>query len=198
MIEVTGLVTVVLTAAVQLVSVSIDVVTEPNRVVIDGSYVYRAQPDSVRFVLAKFRGQSVRITRGDWRLRERDGLSELVLPGSGSPFDVQYTIDGPVVRIPLFVPDTPTEPGGKPIAIRVRGVGDLSLRDVFPRFRESGGELLAGLDNVPSAIWLPSRRTLSTNRLADLAVIFVLVMGTAWWLIRNRLKRVTVVPNGEL
>ncbi len=128
-----GLVTVVLTAAVQLVSVTIDVVTEPNRVVIDGSYVYRAQPDSVRFVLAKFRGQSVRITRGDWRLRERDGLSELVLPGSGPPFDVQYTIEGPVARIPLFVPDTPTESGGKPIAIRVRGVGDfpfeMSFRD---------------------------------------------------------------------
>ena len=193
-----GLVTVVLTAAVQLVSVTIDVVTEPNRVVIDGSYVYRAQPDSVRFVLAKFRGQSVRITRGDWRLRERDGLSELVLPGSGSPFDVQYTIEGPVARIPLFVPDTPTESGGKPIAIRVRGVGDVSLRDVFPRFRESGGELLAELDNVPSAIWLPSRRTLSTNRLADLAVIVVLVMGTALWLLWNRTRRISVAKNPKL
>ena len=198
MIAVPGLVAVVLTASVQLVSVTIDVVTAPNRVVIDGSYVYRAQPDSVRFVLAKFRGQSVRITLGDWRLREWDGLSELVLPGSGSPFDVQYTIEGPVARIPLFVPDTPTEPGGKPIAIRVRGVGDVSLRDVFPRFRESGGELLAELDNVPSAIWLPNRRTFSTNRLADGAVMVVLVMGTSWWLLRNRARRVTAAMTPKL
>ena len=198
MIVVPGLVAVSLTATIQLVAVTIDVALEPNRAVVDGSYVFEDQTDSVRFVLARFAGQSVRITRGDWRLRESDGLFELVLPGSRSPFDVQYTVDGPVARIPLFVPDTPTEPGGKPVEIRVRGVGDVSLEDVFPRFRESGGELLARLDNVPSAIWLPSRRTLSTNRLADLAVIFVLVMGTAWWLLRNRLKRVTVVPNGEL
>ena len=192
MIAASGLVAVVLTAAVQLVSVTIDVALEPNRAVIDGSYVYRAQPDSVRFVLAKFAGQSVRITRGDGRLRESDGLFALVLPGSDSPFDVQYTIDGPVTRIPLFVPDTPTEPGGEPIAISVRGVGDVSLRDVFPRFRESGDVLLAELGNVPSAIWLPTRQTFSTNRLADGAVIVVLVLGTAWWLLRNRAKRVTV------
>ena len=192
MIAASGLVTVVLTAAVQLVSVTIDVALEPNRAVIDGSYVFRAQRDSVRFVLAKFAGQSVRITRGDARLRESDGLFALVLPGSESPFDVQYTIDGPVTRIPLFVPDTPTEPGGEPIAISVRGGGDVSLRDVFPRFRESGGVLLAELDNVPSAIRLPTRRTFSTNRLADGAVIVVLVMGTVWWLLRNRAKRVTI------
>ena len=197
MIAASGLVTVVLTAAVQLVSVTIDVALEPNRAVVEGSYVFEVQADSVRFVLAKFAGQSVRITRDDWRLRESDGLFELVLPGSRSPFDVQYTIDGPVTRIPLFVPDTPTEPGGKPVEIRVRGVADVSLKDVFPRFHESGGELLAELDNVPSAIWLPSRRTLSTNRLADLAVIVVLVMGTAWWLLRNRIRRVTVAPNVE-
>ena len=126
------------------------------------------------------------------RLRESDGLFALVLPGSESPFDVQYTIDGPVTRIPLFVPDTPTEPGGEPIAISVRGGGDVSLRDVFPRFRESGGVLLAELDNVPSAIRLPTPRTFSTNRLADGAVIVVLVMGTVWWLLRNRAKRVTI------
>ncbi len=189
------MVTVVLTAAVQLVSVTIDVALEPNRAVVDASYVFEDQADSVRFVLAKFAGQSVRITSGDWRLRESDGLFELVLPGSRSPFDVQYTIDGPVARIPLFVPDTPTEPGGKPVVIRVHGIGDVSLKDVFPRFRESGGGLLAELDNVPSAIWLPSRRTLSTNRVADLAVIVVLVMGTALWLLRNRMRRVTVEPN---
>ncbi len=192
------MVTVVLTAAVQLVSVTIDVALEPNRAVIEGSYVFENQADSVRFVLAKFAGQSVRITRDDWRLRESDGLFELVLPGSGSPFDVRYTIDGPVTRVPLFVPDTPTEPGGKPVEIRVRGVGDVSLKDVFPRFQESGGELLAELANVPSAIWLPSRRTLSTNRLADLAVIVVLVIGTALWLLRTRMRRVAVAPNVEL
>ena len=199
MIVVPGLVAVSLTAAVQLVSVTIDVTLggEPNRAVVEGSYVFEDQADSVRFILAKFAGQSVRITRDDWRLRESDGLFELVLPGSGSPFDVQYTIDGPVTHIPLFVPDTPTEPGGRPVEIRVRGVGDVSLKDVFPRFQESGGELLAELDNVPSAIWLPSRRTLSTNRLADLAVIVVLVMGTALWLLRNRISRVTVAPNVE-
>ena len=197
MIAASGLVTVVLTATVQLVSVTIDVALEPNRAVIDGSYVFRAQRDSVRFVLAKFAGQSVRITRGDARLRESDGLFALVLPGSESPFDVQYTIDGPVTRIPLFVPDTPTEPGGEPVAISVRGAGDVSLRDVFPRFRESGGVLLAELDNVPSAIRLPSRRTFSTNRVADGAVIVVLVMGTALWLLRNRIGRVKVAPNVE-
>ncbi len=195
MIVVPGLVAVSLTATIQLVAVTIDVALEPNRAVVEGSYVFEDQADSVRFVLAKFAGQSVRITRGDWRLRESDGLFELVLPGSRSPFDVQYTVDGPVARSPLFVPDTPTEPGGKPVEIRVSGVGDVSLEDVFPRFRESGGELLARLDNVPSAIWLPSRRTLSTNRLADLAVIVVLVMGTALWLLRNRIRRVTVAPN---
>ena len=95
----------------------------------------------------------------------------------------------------LFVPDTPTEPGGKLVEIRVRGVADVSLNDVFPRFRENGGELLAQLENVPSAIWLPSRRTLSTNRIADLAVIVVLVMGTALWLLQNRTRRVTVAMN---
>ena len=198
MIVVPGLVAVSLTATIQLVSVTIEVALEPNRAVVDGSYVFEDQTDSVRFVLARFAGQSVRITRGDWRLRESDGLFELVLPGSRSPFDVQYTVDGPVARIPLFVPDMPTEPGGRPVEIRVRGVGDVSLEDVFPRFRESGGELLAGLDNVPSAIWLPSRRTLSTNRVADLAVIVVIVMGTALWLLRNRMRRVTVAPNVDL
>ncbi len=198
MIVVPGLVAVSLTATIQLVSVTIDVALEPNRAVIEGSYVFEGQAASVRFILAKFAGQSVRITRGDWRLRESDGLIELVLPGSRSPFDVQYTVDGPVTRIPLFVPDTPTAGGEKQVEIRVRGVGDVSLKDVFPRFRESGGELLAELDNIPSAIWLPSRRTLSTNRLADLAVIVVLVIGTAWWLLRNRISRVTVAPNVEL
>ncbi len=198
MIVVLGLVTVSLTATIQLTAVTIEVTTESNRAVVEGRYVFEDQADSVRFVLAKFDGQSVRITRDAWRLRETDGLFELVLPGSGSPFDVQYTIDGPVTRIPLFVPDTPTEPGGQPVEIRVRGVVDVSLKDVFPRFRESGGELLAQLDNVPSAIWLPSRRTFSTNRLADLVVIVVLVMGTAWWLLRNRTRRVTGATNPKL
>ncbi len=198
MILVPGLVAVSVTATIQLVAVTIDVALEPNRAVVEGNYVFEDQADSVRFVLAKFAGQSVRITRDDWRLRESDGLFELVLPGSRSPFDVQYTVDGPVARIPLFVPDTPTEPGGKPVEIRVRGVGDVSLKDAFPRFRESGGDLLAELDNVPSAIWLPSRRTLSTNRVADLTVIVVLVMGTALWLLRNRMRRVTVAPNVDL
>lgn len=198
MILVPGLVAVSVTATIQLVAVTIDVALEPNRAVVEGSYVFEDQADSVRFVLAKFAGQSVQITRDDWRLRESDGLFELVLPGSRSPFDVQYTVDGPVARIPLFVPDTPTEPGGKPVEIRVHGVGDVSLKDAFPRFRESGGDLLAELDNVPSAIWLPSRRTLSTNRVADLTVIVVLVMGTALWLLRNRMRRVTVAPNVDL
>ncbi len=195
MIFVLGIVTVSLTATIQLAAVTIEVTTESNRAVVEGHYEFEDQADSVRFVLAKFQGQSVRIARDDWRLLESDGLFELVVPGSRSPFHVQYTIDGPVTRIPLFVPDMPTEPGGKPVEIRVRGVADVSLKDVFPRFRESGGELLAQLDNVPSAIWLPSRRTLSTNRLADLAVIVVLVMGTALWLLRNRTRRVTVAMN---
>lgn len=192
MIGVLGLTVAGVAAATQLVTVAVDVNIDSGRAVVDARYRFQGPIDSVRLVLIKLRGQSVRMLSTEWTLRESAGLFEFGVAGAASslPLHVRYEINGAVDRVPIFVPNIATDPGTSRVEIRVVGAGDISVKDGFPRFRDDGrGGLVARPDNVPSLILLPRRGSLSINRLADAMVAMLVAFGTAIWLVRNWRRR---------
>ncbi len=197
MIGILGLTVAGIAAATQLVTVAVDVTIDSGRAVVDARYRFQGPIDSVRLVLIKLRGQSVRMLSTEWTLRESAGLYEFGVAGAASslPLHVRYEINGAVDRVPMFVPSIATAPGTSRVEIRVVGVGDFSVKDGFPRFRNDGrGGLVAQPDNVPSLILLPPRGSLSINRLADAMVALLVAFGTAIWLARNWRRRTMSTP----
>ncbi|MCH8144876.1 MAG: hypothetical protein IIA55_09180 [Gemmatimonadetes bacterium] len=192
MIGILGLTVAGIAAATQLVTVAVDVTIDSGRAVVDARYRFQGPIDSVRLVLIKLRGQSVRMLSTEWTLRESAGLYEFGVAGAASslPLHVRYEINGAVDRVPMFVPSIATAPGTSRVEIRVIGVGDFSVKDGFPRFSDDGrGGLVARPDNVPSLILLPRRGSLSINRLADAMVALLVAFGTAIWLARYWRRR---------
>ena len=197
MIGILGLTVAGVAATTQLVTVAVDVTIDSGRAVVDARYRFQGPIDSVRLVLIKLRGQSVRMLSTEWTLRESAGLYEFGVAGAASslPLHVRYEINGAVDRVPMFVPSIATAPGTSRVEIRVVGVGDFSVKDGFPRFHNDGrGGLVARPDNVPSLILLPLRGSLSINRLADAMVALLVAFGTAIWLARNWRRRTMSTP----
>lgn len=124
------------------------------------------------------------------RLARLPGLYRIQLPrraagrdGEAEEVRLRYRVEGPGRRIPLFVPAGPAEPGSV-LEIRVHGVDpSLPLDGGFPRMERTGeGELVARPDNLPTFVLLPSGRALTLNRVADAAVLLVILLASGAWL----------------
>ncbi len=108
MIGVLGLTVAGVAAATQLVTVAVDVTIDSGRAVVDARYRFQGPIDSVRLVLIKLRGQSVRMLSTEWTLRESAGLYEFGVAGAASslPLHVRYEINGAGLRFEWSVSAT--------------------------------------------------------------------------------------------
>ncbi len=157
-------------------------------------HISRAPSDSVRFLLMRIAGQSVNLLRpAPPTLSGDDGAVAFTIPaasGGSSTTEIEYSVSGDLARIPIFVPNVPTDPGRSRIELRVRGYVHLdAVRDAFPRFSTVEDAIVSRPENLPSFVLLPVGSGLSTNRAADALVAFLVLMGTALWTMRHRRVR---------
>ena len=165
---------------------------------VEARYQIASGPARVRFVLMQVEGQRIQMLDGH-RLTPTRGLYELVTDGGDTTVTVRYEVTGALERIPLFVPDVPTNPGVSQVSIRVRGLAPTTaIADGFPRFTADGDSaVVARPENVPSFILLRPRSALSTNRLADAFVALLVVGATAFWVYRRRRWRTATRTNAS-
>lgn len=191
----TGLSRCVIIAATvpQLSTAHVVIVLDTASAVVEARYEFTQADDSVTFFAIKLGGQGFRfLASGDSiarpTLAELPGLYSIRVGRHTADLHsirLRYEITGDISRIPLPVPDIPIERGAGGVRIALTGVGSgVSLRDGFPRFtRESDGTAIAHLENLPGFVRLPpSQDKWSTNRLADAAVVLLVVAGTLYWL----------------
>ncbi len=183
------------TAQLETASISIvfgDVTT------VEAAYVIRSDADSLRFTMIRLRGQDVRLNSlapGLASIDSSGGVIRLAVPAGGTeetPTAVRYEVRGHRTRIPLFVPDTPTNPAMSDILIRIDGAGTgVRLTDGFPRLTRVGdGDVIARPENLPSFVHVPLESgRLSINRVSEAAVVGLLLFGSVLWLMRRRALR---------
>ncbi len=181
-----------LAAAGQLDSATIEIDLTGGTATVRAVYhISRAPSDSVRFLLMRIAGQNVNLLRpAAPTLSGDDGAVAFTIPaasGGSSTTQIEYSVSGDLARIPIFVPNTPTDPGRSRIELRVRGYvhGD-AVRDAFPRFSAVEDGIVSRPENLPSFVLLPIGSGLVTNRVADALVAFLVLMGTALWMWRYR------------
>ena len=115
------------------------------------------------------------------------GLFRLTAAGGGRSLtlELRYTARGDLSRIPLFVPEAPTQPGRSRIAILVDGVApERVARYTVPRFiRDPDGAHRATPDHLPSVVALVREdRGLPIPALAQVSVLVTAIGGTLVWL----------------
>lgn len=195
----TGLSRCVIIAATvpQLSTVDVVIVLDTASAMVEARYEFEQVDDSVTFSAIKLRGQGFRFVTGSdsiarTTLTEISGLYSIRVTQQTADLHtirVRYEITGDISRIPLPVPDIPIEHGAGGVRIALTGVSsEASLTDGFPRLtRESDGTAVARLDNLPGFVRLPPNQDeWSTNRLADAAVLLLVVASTLYWLGRRR------------
>ncbi len=195
-----------------LVGADIVIDVRADGAVVEASYRVATDADSVVFRVMRLPEQELRITElladGVERsetLERLPGLSQIVLRPERNGrvlVSIRYEVAGAIARIPLLIPDPPTDPGVSDVRIRLRGIAsDALLKDGFPRLTRAGEEVVAQPENLPSFVRLPPRRgTLSTNRVADGVVIALLVMASGYWVYDRRRRRrpgSDLTPNSE-
>ncbi len=102
---------------------------------------------------------------------------------------IRYEVTGDTFRIPLAVPEIPTEPGVGRVTITIGGLSShVALSDGFPRLeRRTDDYATAELDNVPSFVRLPPNvGDWSVNKLAEITVIMLVALASLYWLLRRR------------
>jgi hypothetical protein len=147
--------------------------------------------DSVRFNTMRVTSQALTFERAfrDPRLRldTLPGLFRLTAGGRGRAMalELRYTVRGDLARIPLFVPEAPTQPGQSRVLILVDGLAaQRQARFLVPRFtRDPGGAWRAAPDHLPSVVALVKpERGLPVPALAQWSVLLVTIGGTVAWL----------------
>ena len=182
-------------AAGQLDSATIEIDLAGTTATVRAVYhITRAPSDSVRFLLMRIAGQSVNLTgAAPPTLSGDDGAVAFTIPApfaGSSTTEIEYSVSGDLVRIPIFVPNVPTDPGRSRVVLRVRGYVHLdAVRDAFPRFITVEDAIVSRPENLPSFVLLPTGSGLSTNRAADALVALLVLMGTALWAMRHRRVR---------
>ncbi len=149
--------------------------------VVEASYRVRGEP--VSFRARRFPGQELRVLTEGIELHQRDALAWFE---AGGTVELRYAVRGARQRVPLFVPDAPV---AGPVAIRIHGLGaGRELRDGFPRLEPAAdGALEARPSDLPSFVRLPPRRGgLSVHRLAEAAVVLLVLLATGIWVLRRR------------
>lgn len=184
-----------LAAAGQLDSATIEIDLTGEAATVRAVYhISSARSDSVRFLLMRIAGQSVHLLRpAQPILSSDDGAIAFTIPapsGGSTTTEIEYSVSGDLVRIPIFVPNVPTDPDRSSIELRVRGyVHRDAVRDAFPRFSTVEDGIVSRPENLPSFVLLPTGSGLSTNRAADALVAFLVLLGTALWARRYRRGR---------
>lgn len=177
-------------ALTQVVAVSIDVRPDETGTVVTANYRLRSPNDSVVFHAMRYSIAPIDFILGSYPvdLEESSGTYRFALPVLDRRIIVRYVyhVAGDGTRIPIFVPDQPTDPDStRGIRIRVIGYGDnVRLADGFPRWsRQPDGSILATPANVPSFLHLPRRDgPIPASRVADVVVIALIAAGSGWWL----------------
>lgn len=179
---------------------SADVVIEIGEMsaVVEARYRIIETAKPVTFILIKLSGQDVQL---EVVSTSSDAVEVDTLPGfyqlavhtrdtAEQVVSVRYVVTGNLARIPVLIPGVPTIPGVSGVRIRIYGIGpDANLRDAFPRLeRAADGGVTAQPDNLPSFIRLPpAGGSWSTNRVAEAAVVLLVLFATAFWLLRRRI-----------
>lgn len=182
----------------QVVAVSVDVTFDDAGAVVTTNYRIRSDRDSVVFHAMRYSIAPIGYILGSYpvELEETAGTYRFAIPVLDRRVIVRYIyhVGGDGTRIPIFVPDHPTDPSlTRGIRIRVIGLEhDVAVADGFPRWtRSADGTLVATPANVPSFLHLPrADRPMPVSRIADLTVITLVVLGTVWWVgLRVRASR---------
>ena len=192
-----ALVSAITIAQGQLESSDIAIDLNERSAVIQARYQIVDATRPVRFILIKLGGQEVRLDAGPGDssivdVHSKSGLYEFTVIPSNSGIrtvSVRYEVSGNVDRLPILIPDIPTDPATGTVRITIHGVpASAALNDAFPRLvRGMNGSVSATLPNVPSVVSLPAAvGDWSTNRLSDLAVALLIVLSSVLWLLRQR------------
>lgn len=112
------------------------------------------------------------------------GAYHLRLTGE-APVELRYRVAGRLDRIPLFVSSPEARLAAGPVTLRVELARESSARldlgTSFPRFgRSSDGALIATLSSTPSFVRLDAAGRLSFARVADLAVVILILIAAGW------------------
>jgi len=188
----------------QLRAADFTIVIDAGSAVVAALYEFEPAVDTLTFNVIKLRGQRLQLLPvvdqdAALAMAELPGLYSITVERGTE--DIQhvtltYQVTGQIPRIPLPVPSLPPKPGAASVRITLTGIGtEASLRDGFPRLtREPDGSAQAQLENLPGFIRLPPNRDeWNTNRLADGAVMLLVLAGTLYWLHRRRARIVSSV-----
>ena len=169
--------------------------------------VYRFRPglDSVRLTAMRIADTEVDLTAAGgvpaetsgesgvrWALDTLPGLLRLdVSPRPGAAVDsltLAWTVHGPLRRLPLFVPGTPTRPAESRVLLEVTGGDpDLAAGRVFPRMERTDGRVAGRPENLPAFLLLsPAGEGLTVDRAADWSVVILVLVATGWWAVWRR------------
>ncbi len=151
----------------------------------------RGDGQSLELIRVTANGESIPVD--DIHLESSSSTVALEIPASES-YHITYAVTGELDRIPLFVAAGGAEltvvsdadiVSGRSRVIRVEGDGDLiSDLDIaysMPRFAPGeDGSISAEVSSIPALIRLSPRAVLSPMRLADLAVLGLIVLVAVW------------------
>jgi hypothetical protein len=189
---------VVIALIPQLGTADVGIDIRTGSVTVDARYEFDVAIDSLHFSVIKVLGQQFRLVPdadpiGQLSLTELPGLYRIrVNPHADeTQVDLRYQISGDVFRIPIAVPNLPAKAGGNGVRIVITGVSpNAAVRDGFPRLaRQPDGTAVARMENLPSLIRLPPNEgELSANRLADGAVVLLVLVTTAYWVVWRRTR----------
>lgn len=189
-----------LAATAQLAAAEVSIAVRPDgaSAAVETTYRIRFAGDSVRFRLIPGERQQILLDRRGWPPGRLDRGSDLVtyavpwgqVGGEQVLLRHSVTVDGHLSRVPLFVPDVPTDPGAVgSVTLRMRGLPPAAaLGGGFPRMtRGDDGSARATLANLPGFVLLPGTGGwMSANRVGDVSVVVLLVLATAGWVVRRR------------
>ena len=158
-----------LAAAGQLDSATIEIDLTGEAATVRAVYhISSARSDSVRFLLMRIAGQSVHLLRpAQPILSSDDGALALTIPapsGGSTTTEIEYSVSGDLVRIPIFVPNAPTDPDRSSIALRVRGyVHRDAVRDACPRCSTVAAGRVPAPGTPPGVVRLPTGSASATQ-----------------------------------
>jgi len=175
--------------SVQLMTAELNVQLDADTAFVTAEYAFAEAVEAVTFRAIRLRGQVVSVISSTRPLlSESDGgISRWRDTSPRSPLTIEYSVAPYRDRVALIVPDQPSIPGVTDIQIRVHGLSrDVSLVDGLPRMvRRDDGTVVSTPANLPSFLLLPTDRVLPVARVADAIVLGLLVIGSAFWLVRR-------------
>jgi hypothetical protein len=177
----------------QLLAADISIDLRADSALVEARYEILEPVDSVGFAVIRLQGQELHPLPGSPPITlSTTGLYRFSVANAGAPMQevsLRYVVRGDRARVPIAVPDASPVVEGAHVRMRVSGLASsASLDDGFPRLvPQVGGAAAATLETVPSFLRVPPDVPgWSINRLADASVIVLVLLATAFWLVRRR------------